>query len=116
MTIEDVVDGFGLDGIGDFSDGYHTFNDLYWHRAVLFAVIVNSHPEISWKSRKHSDNCYPFGKSDMFIVGIDTPRGQYSYHYGTGLWDLFRCKVLSKAPEYDGHKPEDVVRLLSIDQ
>ena len=26
-------------GIGDLSDGYHTFNELYHHRAILFSVI-----------------------------------------------------------------------------
>ena len=26
---------------GETSDGYHTFNELYHHRAVLFSVIVN---------------------------------------------------------------------------
>lgn len=25
---------------GETSDGYHTFNELYHHRAVLFSVIV----------------------------------------------------------------------------
>ena len=27
--------------MGDVSDGYHTFNELYHHRAVLFANICN---------------------------------------------------------------------------
>ena len=26
---------------GDTSDGYHTFNELYRHRAILFSVICN---------------------------------------------------------------------------
>ena len=29
---------------GDTSDGYHTFNELYHHRAVLFSVIVKAFP------------------------------------------------------------------------
>ena len=41
--------------IGDFSDGYHTFNQLYHQRAVLFATIVNLNQNISWKSWKHDD-------------------------------------------------------------
>ena len=38
-------------GIGDVSDGYHTFNELYHHRAVLFSVICNVFSEKAWKSR-----------------------------------------------------------------
>ena len=39
-------------GIGDVSDGYHTFNELYHHRAVLFSVICNLMPEKAWKSKQ----------------------------------------------------------------
>lgn len=34
----------GAVAMGEVSDGYHTFNELYYHRAVLFAVICNEHP------------------------------------------------------------------------
>ena len=40
---------------GNTSDGYHTFNELYYHRTVLFAVICNLNKDISWKSKKHKD-------------------------------------------------------------
>ena len=40
---------------GDTSDGYHTFNELYHHRAILFSVICNSMPGIAWKAKKHHD-------------------------------------------------------------
>lgn len=96
---------------GDLSDGYHTFNELYHHRAVLFSVIVNQNKEIAWKSKKHHDGTMYDG---MFIVGVDTPQGQYSYHYDLNLWDLFDVKELENAPEWDGHKPQDIVRLQSL--
>ena len=35
------------EGMGEISDGYHTFNELYHHRAVLFSVICNSHPKLA---------------------------------------------------------------------
>ena len=38
---------------GETSDGYHTFNELYHHRAVLFSVIVANYPDKAWKSKKH---------------------------------------------------------------
>lgn len=97
---------------GDLSDGYHTFNELYHHRAVLFSVIVNQNKDIAWKSKKHSDGTMYDG---MFIVGIDTPQGQYSYHYDIEpYWNMFACKELDNAPEWDGHKPEDIDRLQSL--
>lgn len=101
--------------MGEVSDGYHTFNQLYHQRAVLFATIVNEHPGISWKSFKHSDGHYCFDEDgEMFIVGIDTPEGSYTYHYHKKYWDLFRCKELERGKEWDGHTEKDVTRLLSL--
>lgn len=98
---------------GDLSDGYHTFNELYDHRAILFAVVLNSHPEIAWKSKAHEDGSM---FENMFVCGIETPTGQFTYHYYMDKWDMFKVKELECAPHYDGHTPEDVVRLLSIPQ
>lgn len=97
----------------DISDGYHTFNDLYHHRAILFSVIVKGHKEQAWKSLNHHDGTM---FENMFIVGIDTPAGQYTYHYNIEpYWNLFDCKVLDNAPVWDGHKPSDIDRLLYLD-
>lgn len=98
---------------GELSDGYHTFNDLYYQRCILFATLVNQNKKISWKSYKHEDGELCFG-SGWFIVGIDTPQGSYTYHYENKYWDLFQCKVLEKGKEWDGHTSKDVDRLLSI--
>ena len=92
---------------GDTSDGYHTFNELYHHRAVLFSVIVKAFPDKAWKSKKHHDGTMYDG---MFIVGIDTPRGQATYHYDIDpYWDIFECPELERAPEWDGHTPEEAI-------
>ena len=92
---------------GETSDGYHTFNELYHHRAVLFSVIVANYPERSWKSKKHSDGTMYDG---MFIVGIETPDGQATYHYNIDpYWDMFKCRELDKAPEWDGHTPAQAI-------
>lgn len=94
-------------GIGEFSDGYHTFNELYHHRAVLFSVICNMFPDIAWKSKIHDDGTMYDG---MFIVGINTPEGQATYHYDLEpYWDMFKVKELEKAPKYDGHTPADAI-------
>lgn len=103
---------------GSVSDGYHTFNELYHQRAILFATIVNSHLDISWKSLKHEDGSYCFDKNgDWFIVGIDTPEGSYTYHYETDkYWDIFKCQVLEFGKHWDGHTEKDVTRLLSLNK
>lgn len=113
MTREEVCKAFNIKDIGDFSDGFHTFNQLYHQRAILFATIVNSNPSISWKSHKHEDgkNCFGGG---WFIVGIDTPEGQYTYHYEDKYWDLFKCQELPTGKHWDGHTEEDATRLLSL--
>ncbi len=97
----------------EISDGYHTFEELYHHRCVLFSVICNQNKEKAWKSLLHHDGTM-FGDNDMFIVGIETPEGSYTYHYHREYWDMFKVKELDRAPEWDGHKPEDVTRLLSL--
>ena len=92
---------------GETSDGYHTFNELYHHRAVLFSVIVNSYQDLCWKSKKHHAGDMYDG---MFIVGIDTPNGQATYHYDINpYWDMFNCKELEFAPEWDGHTPTQAI-------
>lgn len=95
------------DNIGDFSDGYHTFNELYHHRAVLFSVICNMFPEKAWKSKLHDTGDMFDG---MFIVGIETEQGQATYHYDIEpYWDMFKVKELEKAPKWDGHTPSDAI-------
>lgn len=101
--------------IGEISDGYHTFNQLYYQRAVLFATIVNQNKNNAWKSFKHSDGKYCFDSNgEWFIVGVDTPEGSYTYHYEKKYWDMFDCKELECGKEWDGHTEEDVTRLLSL--
>ena len=95
------------ENMGEFSDGYHTFNELYHHRAVLFSVICNMFPEKAWKSKLHDTGDMYDG---MFIVGIETEQGQATYHYDIEpYWDIFKVKELEKAPKYDGHTPSAAI-------
>ena len=95
----------------DVSDGYHTFDELYYHRMILFSIICNQNKDISWKSKLHGDGTMFEGN---FIVGIDTPEGQYTYHYHMEYWDMYDVKELEYAPKYDGHVPKDITRLLGL--
>ena len=99
---------------GTLSDGYHTYNDLYYQRCVLFATICNLNKNISWKSKKHNDGKKCFNSDKWFIVGIDTPKGSYTYHYEIKYWDMFDVQELEKGKFWDGHTEKDVTRLLSL--
>ncbi len=98
-------------GIGALSDGYHTFNELYHHRAVLFSVICNLLPDKAWKSMLHHTGDMYDG---MFIVGIETPLGPATYHYDIDpYWNMFHVKELKRAPEWDGHTAQDAIERMA---
>jgi len=97
---------------GSVSDGYHTFDELYFHRMVLFSVICKSYKDKAWRSKLHDDGTM---FDNYFIVGVTTPEGDYTYHYHEQYWDYFDgLKELEHAPKWDGHKPEDITRLFSL--
>lgn len=112
MTFEEIQkEILALDNKGDLSDGYHSYNELYKHRMILFSIICNQNQEVAWKSLLHHDGTM---FDEYFIVGINTPQGQFTYHYQLEYWELFKVKELKKAPEYDGHTPDDIDRLYSL--
>lgn len=97
-------------------DAYHTMDELYDHRTILFAIVCNNACLIDcdncgWKSKKHSDGTSEEG---WFIAGINTPEGQITYHQKIEFWDLFKVPELEKAPEFDGHTSEDVLERLKL--
>ena len=112
-AIEETCKAFKISDIGEFSDGFHTFNTLYHQRAVLFATLVNTYSRHSWKSYRHEDGQICFG-GGWFIVGIDTPKGSYTYHYENKYWDMFNCQTYENAKHWDGHTDDDVERLLTL--
>lgn len=86
----------------DLSDGYHTFDELYQHRNVLFlALCAKSGWPCWWKQ----------DGPDWIILFALTPMGQVSYH----LPVVFRAAVLQleieEKPEnvWDGHTSGEVV-------
>lgn len=99
---------------GETSDGYHTFNELYDHRAALFVALMLSHPNLSWFSDRHDDGSRIEG---FFIAGMDLPTGQISYHMRLDPWwdRLGDSQLMPRlyAPKWDGHTPQDVVSRLA---
>ncbi|MDI9412745.1 MAG: hypothetical protein QM401_04110 [Bacillota bacterium] len=96
---------------GLVSDGYHTFNELYYHRMILFSVICNTFSDKAWKSKLHADGTMFEG---YFIVGVSTAEGSFTYHYHLDHWGQFNVPELERAPEWDGHTAADITRLLSL--
>ena len=95
--------------IGSISDGYHTFDELYYHRMRLFSVICNQNWKKAWKSKLHSDGTM---FENYFIVGVKTVDGEATYHYHMEHWDDFDVKEIERAPEWDGHTSDDVLERL----
>lgn len=108
-----VAATLGSEISGDTSDGYHTFDELYYHRTALFACLVALQPrQMAFKSWKHSDGTMYEG---MFIAGIYTSRGWCTYHCEAKWWPLFDCSERELAPEWDGHTPSDAIHRLMTD-
>ena len=100
---------------GAISDTYHTFDELYDHRTILFLALLKQSGNKAWYSLKHSDGTMFEG---MFIAGIETEEGQATYHIEDRYLSLFKKYVreIPKAPEWDGHTPDDVLlRLIGSD-
>lgn len=118
--------------IGELSDGYHTYNELYDFRKMYNAALFNEwakektqHPH--WwkegrpfysykydvhKSIRHNDGELCFGGGWFIVVAI-LPTGQISNHYKMEDWDLFQVPELPKAKfAFDGHTPQDVLERL----
>lgn len=94
---------------GNVSDGFHTFNELYYQRTVLFSIICNQNKHLSWKSKKHDDGTMYTG---MFIAGINTPMGFTTYHIEDRYWNIFDVVELDSSPKFDGYTSDDVLKRL----
>lgn len=94
--------------VGEVSDGYHTFNELYRHRNTMFLALMKTSPARSWISKLHYDG----GEYDgWFIAGMKLPTGDVTYHMPNSFWYLAiktGAEVRERAPQWDGHTSADV--------
>ena len=98
--------------MGEVSDGYHTFNELYYYRMLYNAAFFNLLPKyMVHKSKKHHDGEECFG-GGWFIVMANLPTGQVSNHYELKDWDLFQIPEKEIADEWDGHTPQEAAERL----
>jgi hypothetical protein len=97
---------------GQVSDGYHTFDDLYAHRGLLLVALMQAHPNLAWRSRRHDDGTSQAG---WWLAGLRLPTGDISYHMPDALWPLLDAApvaTLDRAPKWDGHDSAEVLRRL----
>lgn len=95
--------------MGNVSDGYHTFNELYRYRMLYNAAFFNELAKGDvkvCKSHKHYDGEECFG-GGWFIVMAELPTGQISNHYENRYWELFNIPELDTAWEWDEHTPNE---------
>ena len=113
--ITDMVSDVEVD-MGEVSDGYHTFNELYEYRLLYNASMFNELAKQGLydvhKSKLHCDGKVPFDNPDYFIVVAELPTGQISNHYRMKDWDLFQIPEKKKSNEWDGHTSKDVAERL----
>ena len=88
----------------DLSDGYHTFDELYEHRCLLFICLCLAHPTNAYW-RPHYEG-WP-------LLGLELLAGQVTYHVPEKYLPLFKDKIKQGGPEWDGHTSSDVVDRLT---
>ncbi len=90
----------------DISDGYHTFDELYDHRYLLYmALCMSCGPENVYYVEEHYEG--------WFLLVMNNPiHGQISYHLPNihlpKVKKHFR-KVLVQDHVWDGHTSNDVL-------
>jgi len=97
------------------SDGYHTFEELYEHRCLLFIKLISCCPHYAWYSLKHEDGSEI---KDWFIAGIQLPTGMITYHLPDKYWHHIqetKAVELEYGMKWDGHTSQDVVKRLEED-
>ncbi len=116
LSYNDIIAWFEKQGEpadkGEISDGYHTFNELYYYRMLYNAAFFNLLPKnLVHKSKKHHDGEECFG-GGWFIVMANLPTGQISNHYELKYWDLFTIPEKEFADKWDGHTPQEAAERL----
>jgi len=103
---------------GEVSDGYHTFNELYESRHLLFCALsqmanLRREPPYCWKAHTH----WIDGKLEpvwdgWFVAGIQLGGKMITYHLPLEYWSLFDGIEQKQAPPHDGHTSHDVIERL----
>jgi len=103
---------------GQVSDGFHTFDELYTHRHLLFCALshmagLRRYAPYRWKSRRHWWNGIVEHVWDgWFIAGIELSGRMITYHLPDACWNLFDGIERVDPPPHNGHTSQDVIERL----
>lgn len=109
--VEKIINGF-IDktatqsvNLGDISDGYHTFNELYEHRNLLFINLCLNSPMPCWIKKEEDFPGY-------FCLYLKLFSGQISYHIPNKYRYLIEDRATGYPEQWDGHSSLDVIERL----
>lgn len=115
-SIKELKDTDDKFPVGRISDGYHTFDELYEHRYVLWLSLCKrlhyneDCVSKAWKSKKNGDGS---GYEGYFILGWGhSDREQITYHLPVRYWDQAYFATEYEIHPYDGHTSADVLERL----
>ncbi len=96
---------------GDMSDGYHTFDELYEHRCLLFInwMVSDGCPGRCYWLREH------FEGWDLIVCEVGRGEEQISYHVPKKYRELYESvidELQSFEHVWDGHTSADVIARL----
>ena len=95
---------------GKVSDGYHTFDELYEARCLLFVILIQTGKFPAWKAVANHDGQKWEG---WFVAGIFPKNGeQITYHLPVKYWDRLDVEAYEVNPYFDGHTSKDVLARL----
>lgn len=88
----------------DLSDGYHTFDELYEHRVLLYINLCLLQPhKCAWKEDFEG----------WFCLYLELPKGQISYHCPKKYVYLVESAIQNiPAYKWDGHTSDQVLERL----
>lgn len=89
--------------IGETSDGFHAFNELYEHRVLLWINLCLTQKDKCYVVENHYDG--------WFLLGMETEDGQISYHCPNKHLD-FVSQIKRHHPDFDGHTSKQVIERL----
>jgi len=91
---------------GKISDGYHTFDELYEHRHILFINVLKAHQHAAFKTWLNDKKEAWEG---WFICGMNTTYGQITYHLPEKYWSMLDVREVEYNHDYDGHTSSDAL-------
>ena len=76
---------------------------------VLFVIQIQIY---LGNPKKHFDEENDPMFEGCFIIGINTPTGEATYHIKLKYWEMFDVPEIEHAPKYDGYSSDEVLKRL----